>query len=66
MEVQTPTAKVLEAYLGEYLVSKTIYKRLGETTKVFREYTIFFMEIMLVQLNPYFMPKNKACPIVAE
>ena len=43
-----------------------MYKTMGGSTKLFKEFSVLFMMVVMLHKNPYAMPKGKASLLIAE
>ena len=54
------------AYYGDYSATAKSYKTTGGESDLFKEWSVLFMTVAFLQVNPYAMPRGKASLLIAE
>ena len=56
----------VSAYYGEYSATAKSYKTTGGESDLFKEWSVLFMTVAFLQVNPHAMPRGKGSLLIAE
>ena len=65
-EVETLDDGRIATYYEDYSMTAKTYKTMGGPSDLFKEFSVLFLMVAILHMNPYAMPKGKVSLLIVE